>query len=190
MPRPATIACRRCNEQVTVRGRGPVPTYCAGCRSQPKRDGEPRPVSIACRNCGAQVEVKSRGPLPKQCRGKCQPGANQLPDRIRHHDHRTTESPAPRSARPSRAGIKRRPQPAERQTAGPAGFANEVQITRLDSATGAQRMPTPNHRLHVRLSRIRHALSIGLWLLAVLAMVLIFLLGSQPAPPELETFTP
>lgn len=84
----------------------------------------------------------------------------------------------------------RRPQPAERQTAGPAGFVNEVQITRLDLATKAQRMPTPNHRLHVRLSRIRHALSIGLWLLAVLAMVLIFLLGSQPAPPELETFTP
>lgn len=190
MPRPATIACRRCNEQVTVRGRGPVPTYCAGCRSQPKRDGETRPVSIPCRNCGAQVEVKSRGPLPRQCRGKCQPGAKQLPDRSRNHDHRTTESPAPRSARPSRAGKKRRPQTAERRTAGPAGFANKVQITRLDSATDAQRMPTPNHRLHVRLSRIRHALSIGLWLFALLAMVLIFLLGSQPAPLEFETFTP
>jgi hypothetical protein len=121
---------------------------------------------------------------------KCQPGAKQLPDRFRHHDNRTTESSAPRSARPSRAGIKRRPQPAERQTAGPAGFTNEVQITRLDLATKAQRVPAPNHRLYVRLSRIRHALSIGLWLFALLAMVLIFLLGSQPAPPELETFTP
>ncbi len=185
MTRPATIACRRCNEQVTVRERGPVPAYCAGCRSQPRRDGEPRPISIACRNCGAPVEVKSRGPLPKQCRGKCRPGAKQLPDRTRHHDHGTTESPAPGP----RAGIKRPPGPAERQTVRPAGFANEVQITRLDLATEAQRRPTPNHGLHVRLGRIRHAVSIGLWLLAVLAIVLIFLLGSQPAPPELETFT-
>jgi len=167
-----------------------VPTYCAGCRSQPKRDGEPRPVSIACRNCGAQVEVKSRGPLPKQCRGKCRPRAKQHPDRFRHPDHATTGSPAPGSARPPRAGIKRPPGPAERQTVRPAGFANEVQITRLDLATKAQRMPTPNHGLHVRLGRIRHAVSIGLWLLVVLAMVLIFLLGSQPSPPELEIFTP
>ena len=188
MQRPATIACQRCGNTVTVRGRGPVPAYCTECRSQSKRSTEPRPVSISCRLCGSTVEVKSRGPLPKRCRGKCQNPAK--PARERHRRQHPTTDVVPHQSKPApRPGHQRRPQRSQPETVASTSARN-AQITGLDVAAEAQRLPTPNHGLHVRLRQMRQTLSIGLWLLVIVAAVLIFVLGSQPAPPELEGLTP
>ena len=66
---------------------------------------------------------------------------------------------------------------------------NENVVTRLDVAAEAQRLAVPNHGFHARLHRVRHLISIGLWLLLAVVIVLVFLVGSQPSPPEIETFT-
>ena len=183
MLRPATIACQRCDNTVSVRERGPVPAFCAKCRRQRKRASDPRPVSIACRYCGSAVEVRPHGPLPKQCRGECQEPAKQASSRRR--DYRTLDVVPPESVRPLQGGANGRPDPAQRQATGPFN----AQPERLDVAAEAQRLATPNYELHVRLGRMRRVLSLGLWLLVVLAVVLIFLVGSQPSPQELGTFS-
>ena len=188
MQRPATIACQRCGNTVTVRGRGPVPAYCAQCRSQSKSGSESRPDSISCRLCGSPVDVKSRGPLPKQCRGKCENPAKPAHER-RHRGHDTTAVGLPPSKPPPQPEKPRRPRRSQLEIVATTSVRNE-QITRLDVAAEAQRLATPNYGLHVRLSRMRQTLSIGLWLLVIVTAVLIFVLGSQPAPPELEGLTP
>ncbi len=178
MPRPATIACRRCNDTVTVRERGPVPTFCPQCRARARRVQQLRPASVACTNCGAEVEVKPRGPLPTRCRGTC-----GEPVRVptRSHRNRTTDVVPHDPARPAEA--EPASQPASRPTA-PA----DAPATRLDVAAEAQRLAAPNHGLYVRLSRVRQVLAIGLWFVLALVVVLLFLLGSQPSAPELESF--
>lgn len=177
MPRPATIACRRCNDTVTVRGRGPVPAFCPQCRTRGKRVQQLRPVSIACKNCGAEVEVKPKGPLPTRCRGSC-----VEPVRVpaRSHGNRTTDVVLHAPNEPTQV------EPASQLVGQPAG--DDEPTTRLDVAAEAQRLATANHGLYVRLSRMRHALSIVLWVAILLGLVLLFFLGSQPSPPEFESF--
>lgn len=183
MQRPATIACRRCGETVTVRGRGPVPTYCAGCRSKPKVRSGPRPASIECRLCGSPVEVKSRGPLPKQCRGKCQKPLRVATERP--NSRKTTKDVVPRELHhPAKPRTQPRLKRSSREPVVSTTVETRPQITRLDVAAVAQRLATPNYGFYARLSRMRRILSIGLWLLVIVAVVLIFLVGSQPAPPE------
>ncbi len=69
-------------------------------------------------------------------------------------------------------------------TSRPDQTTAEVVVSRLDAAAQAHRLATPKHKLHVRLSRWRQIISIGLWLALALVLVLVFVVGIQPAPLE------
>jgi hypothetical protein len=176
--RPKTIACARCDASVTVKSKGPVPSYCPDCRRARKSRKSPRPEFVSCERCGSDVSVRPRGPLPRFCRDGCQapavdaaqpvdmPAGPQTPAVQRPWDrapnHRTARKPKPTAPRSPSEPIK----PAT--------------ATRIDTVYPA--VGTADLSKAVRVNRFRHAVAVLGWIAVVLIIALIVFVGSRPAP--------
>lgn len=235
--RPDSISCKRCGTTVSVKAKGPVPSYCAGCRKGGSAKRASRPRVVACERCGREVDVKSRGPLPRFCRDGCpapspleaagtaQGSAPQLTASIQSSPDQTAvivpagrrdpKAPAGPSrvrskppgisgprVRPARTPERAEPRPSEAPTAGtasattaePASSASPTPSPLLVAAeaegpTILATVPLPSSEdalrrgRRARIRRVRNVVSIGLWILAILVIVFVFLIGSRPSPP-------
>lgn len=189
MGRPETIVCTRCGTSVTVKARGPVPSYCAACRRTSRRSTT-RPTHISCEQCGTKVLVGSRGPLPKKCRGGCATEPRSQATLRTHMALRPWDRTGPVEAAPPARPLtaaRSRPEKVPESTTTvqdtqPATVAGGI-VTRIDTHHPATIVDTEDLDRRIRAQQLRHALSIGLWIAVIALIAVVVFVGSQPAPP-------
>jgi len=168
-----------------------VPAFCADCRGKSPRRGQARPKVIACERCGAEVSVRARGPLPRFCRNGCtvetvQPSAQPRPDRsavtgLRPWDQVTRPgAKQPQPAAPT-APSSRPPEPLSPIGAG--GGIAAATVTRMDTIHPATIVGSSDLDRRVKVRRIRNIAAGAVWLAIIAIIVLVFVVGSRPAPP-------
>lgn len=198
--RPETISCKRCNTSVVVKAKGPVPSFCADCRRKRSRNGHSRPSVVACERCGREVVVRARGPLPRFCKNGCSSptpsNAKEMtpavasspavavavnPPPLRPWDRTTRTKPARDRARRAASATTDSP-PA----AGPAFTPSTV--TRIDTVHPAIMVGSADIDRQLRAHRIKKLAALVVWLVILTIIALIVLVGSQPAPPDFDSY--
>lgn len=181
--RPTVVSCQRCGTDIQVKSRGPLPQYCRdGCNVG--RTGSQN-ARLAAR--GIQEVV----PATPAARGDMQERpANERPPSAPTITKTAPSETRKRPVKPHHATDRR---DAATETHRPRNYApHPSPVLEAAEAEGptvltiAPVIPTTDANRRERLAkwrRWRNVISVTLWIVVALILVLVFIIGSRPAPP-------